>query len=65
MGRHKRGTPRGQVSLLPPRVEDYVGPQSVARVIEAFVDCVDLVGLGFAKSVPAATGRPAYLAINP
>lgn len=59
-GRHKRGRPRSQTALLPAAVEDYVGPHNVARVIEMYVSGLDMVALGFAKSVPAATGRPAY-----
>lgn len=59
-GQHKRGRPRSQTAFLPPCVEDYVGTHNVVRVIEAYVAGLDMVALGFAKSVPAGTGRPAY-----
>lgn len=54
------GDDRGQASLLPSRVEDYVAADAVVRVIDAFVDGLDLGGLGFGRAMPAATGRPGY-----
>lgn len=57
---HKRGIARTQTALLPPAVEDYVGARSVVRVIDEYVSRLNLAGLGFAKSLAAATGRPAY-----
>jgi transposase len=57
---HKRGIARTQTELLPPSVEDYVGELSLVRVIERYVSVLDLGALGFAKSTPAATGRPGY-----
>lgn len=57
---HKRGIPRTQTALLPATIEDYAGPQSVVRVIDAYVDGLDIVALGFAKSVVADTGRAPY-----
>lgn len=57
---HKRGIPRTQTTLLPAAVEDYVGAYSLPRVIDAYVNGLDMGALGFEKSVPAATGRPAY-----
>lgn len=57
---HKRGIARTQTALLPPSVEDYVGARSVVRVIDEYVSALNMRALGFAKSVPAATGRPAY-----
>ena len=59
-GRHKRGTPRTQTELLPPSVEDYVGQHSVVRVIDAYVQGLDMARLGFSRSEPARTGRPGY-----
>lgn len=55
-----RGEDRGQAALLPAAVEDYVAADAPVRVIDAFVDGLDVRGLGFGRSVPAATGRPAY-----
>ena len=60
MSKHKRGLARTQTALLPPAVEDYVGAHSVARVIDAYVNELNLRELGFANSVPADTGRPGY-----
>jgi len=60
MAQHKRGIPRTQTTLLPPTLEDYAGRHSVARVIDAYVNGVDVVALGFKKSVAADTGRRAY-----
>lgn len=55
-----RGEDRGQAALLPATIEDYVAADAPVRVIDAFVDGLDLTGLGFGRAVPAATGRPPY-----
>jgi transposase len=54
------GADRTQVMLLPECVEDYVGPDNPVRVVEAFVEQLDLQAMGFEGSEPEATGRPAY-----
>jgi transposase len=54
------GEDRSQAALLPARLEDYVAPDASVRVIDAFVDGLDMAGLGFGRAVPAATGRPPY-----
>lgn len=54
------GTDRGQVSLLPACVDDYVAPDALVRVVDAFVASIDLEDLGFGRTVAAATGRPGY-----
>lgn len=46
--------------LLPARVEDYVGAGAMVRVVAAFVQTLDMAGLGFVRSAPAETGRPGY-----
>jgi transposase len=53
------GWDRQQVMLLPECVDDYVGEENPVRVIDAFVDMLDLAALGFG-TVPEATGRPGY-----
>lgn len=58
--RHQRGIPREQTRLLPASVEDYVAADHPVRVIDAFVDSLDLRVLEFAHAQPAATGRPPY-----
>lgn len=62
MSQHIRGISREQVALLPAAVEDYVGADSLPRVIDEFVKGLDLRGLGFVRSKPAHTGRPGYAA---
>jgi transposase len=46
--------------LLPPAVEDYVDAHALVRVIDRYVDGLDMVALGFKKSVPLGEGRPPY-----
>lgn len=60
MTQHRRGIPREQTSLLPPRVEDYVTGDHPVRVIDAFVDSLSMIELSFEHAMPAATGRPPY-----
>lgn len=60
MGRFVEAADRDQTSFLPARLEDYVAPDNPVRVIDAFVDELDLAALGFARVQPAATGRPGY-----
>lgn len=55
-----QGEDRGQASLLPSRLEDYVSVDASVRVIDAFVSGLDVVGLGFVRARAAATGRPGY-----
>jgi transposase len=60
MKRFIGGADRTQAMLLPECVEDYVGPDNPVRVVEAFVEQLDLRAMGFEGSDPQATGRPAY-----
>ena len=60
MGRFIEGQDRRQATLLPDCLDDYVAEDNPVRVVEAFVDELDLSVLGFAGVVPEATGRPAY-----
>ena len=55
-----QGEDRGQAALLPAAIEDYVTANAPVLVIDAFVDGLDVKGLGFGRSVAAATGRPPY-----
>ena len=53
------GAERGQASLLPECLEDWVDESNPVRVIDAFVDALDLADLGFDGVEPEATGgRP-------
>ena len=58
--RFVEGEDRRQITLLPDCVDDYIGEDNPVRAVEAFVDELDLAGLGFAGVVPEATGRPSY-----
>jgi transposase len=60
MKRFIEGADRTQVSLLPDCVDDYVGTDNPVRVIEAFVEQLDLREMGFESVDPEVTGRPAY-----
>ena len=54
------GLGRGQVSLFPARLDDYVADDNPVRAVDAFVDGLDLAKLGFSDTAPLATGRPGY-----
>ena len=54
------GTDREQITLLPESVDDYVAEDNAVRVIDAYVDSLQLDVLGFSKIKPEETGRPPY-----
>ena len=60
MRRFIEGTERDQPSLLPASLEDFVDHDNPVRVVDAFIDELDLGAIGFAGVTPAATGRPSY-----
>ena len=60
MKRFIEGQSREQVTLLPECLDDYVGADNPVRIVDAFVEELDLCSLGFDGLTPAATGRPAY-----
>jgi transposase len=60
MKRFVAGGDRGQTTLLPECLDDFIDESNPVRVIDAFVDALDLSDLGFDGMEPAATGRPAY-----
>ena len=60
MKRFVEGVDREQVTLFPERLEDWVGEDNAVRVIDVFVEELDLGGLGFSGINPKATGRPSY-----
>ena len=57
---HIEGADRSQVSLLPPCIDDYVAPDGLVRIVDAFVASLDLAELGFARAIAASTGRPGF-----
>ena len=60
MKRFVEGVDRGQSTLLPECLDDWVDEDNPVRAIDVFVDGLDLVGFGFEGVTPSATGRPAY-----
>ena len=58
MKRFVEGQDRSQLILLPDCLDDYVGEDNPVRIVDAFIDELDLAVLGFV--VPEATGRPSY-----
>ena len=60
MNRYIEGADRNQVTLFPDRLEDWIDEDNPVRVIDAFVDGLDLTELGFERAIAAATGRPGY-----
>jgi transposase len=61
MGRFIEGCDRRELLFLPPCVDDYVAEDSAVRIVDVFVDELDLATLGFADA--AATGRPGYMSV--
>jgi transposase len=60
MKRFIQGEDRAQSTLLPELLDDYVTETNPVRVVDVYVDELDLGTLGFEGIDPAATGRPAY-----
>jgi transposase len=60
MKRFVEGADRGQSTLFPECLEDWIGEDNPVRVIDVFVEDLDLGGLGFGGVDPEATGRPSY-----
>ena len=60
MKRFVEGVDRGQSTLFPDRLDDWIGEDNPVRVVDVFVDELDLGGVGFGRVEPLATGRPGY-----
>jgi transposase len=60
MKRFVEGTDRGQATLFPEYLEDWIYEDNPVRAIDAFVDKLGLAELGFEGMAPEATGRPSY-----
>ena len=60
MKRFVEGLDRGQATLFPKYLEDWIDEDNPVRVIDAFVEKLDLSRLGFDGVAPEATGRPSY-----
>ena len=60
MKRYVEGENRSQSTLFPESLDDYIAEDNPVRVVDVFVDELDLKQLGFDGAEPEATGRPAY-----
>jgi transposase len=60
MKRFIQGVDRTQSIVFPERLEDYISEDNPVRIIDAFVDTLDLAALGFKGTLPAPTGRPSW-----
>ena len=54
------GIDRSQTTLFPASLEDSITEDNPVRVVDAFVDGLDLRKLGFTSIDPRETGRPGY-----
>jgi transposase len=57
---HRRGESRSQTALFPVMLDELVGEEAMVRIIDAWVDALDLCELGFGKAQAARLGRPPY-----
>ncbi len=57
---HIQGADRHETLLFPPSLDEYIAADNPVRVIDAFVDQLDLQTLGFRRVVAKTMGRPAY-----
>ena len=60
MKRFIEGENRSQGTLFPESLDDYIAEDNAVRVVDAFVNKLDLKLLGFDRAEPSATGRPGY-----
>lgn len=58
--RHIQGESRQQSTLFPERLDEYVSDDNPVRVIDAFIDSLDMAALGFSQAITKATGRKPY-----
>jgi transposase len=60
MPRFVEGQDRQQVTLLPECLDDFIAEDNTVRIVDVFIEELDLIALGFDGAKPAATGRPSY-----
>ena len=60
MKRFMVGADRGQSTLLPECLDDWIDESNPVRAVDAFVDALNLAKLGFEGVAPEVTGRPSY-----
>jgi len=54
------GAERNQLLIFPDSLDEYIHEDNSVRVIDIYVDRLDMNGLGFSKAIPSDTGRPPY-----
>jgi transposase len=59
MKRHIEGADRGQWTLMPECLDEWIAEDNPVRAIDVFVEALDLSELGF-RAQPAETGRPSF-----
>jgi transposase len=57
---HISGEGRHQAALFPVMLDELVAPEAMVRVVDAWVETLDMHALGFAKAQAATMGRPTY-----
>jgi transposase len=60
MTRYVEGEDRSQATLFPESLDEYIAADNPVRVVDVFVDELDLQKVGFDGMQPEVTGRPAY-----
>lgn len=55
-----KGQNRGQITLFPDAIDDYIQDNSSVRIIDEYIEQLDIEKLGFKRAVPSTTGRPPY-----
>ena len=60
MGKYKKGKSREQLVLFPVSLEEKIEEDNEIRVIDAFVESLDMEKIGINRSKPKGTGRPGY-----
>src|SRR6266702_7890401 len=57
---HISGVPREQITMFPEAVDDYISEENPVRFLDAFVDSLDTIKLGFQHAVLSSTGRSPF-----
>lgn len=55
-----QGSDRSQITFFPESLDEYISENNPVRVIDAFVDSINLIKAGFTRATPAKEGRPGY-----
>ena len=60
MSRFIEDQDRSQVTLLPEFLDNYIAEDNTVPVVDAFINELDMVALGFERATPTSTGHPSY-----